>query len=343
MNTAVRKDYDVESGHWLGTNIMINIEPRCLSIGGIRKVYRLSIKHDNTQYVIKSFIHREDQKLAYDEVILQKEATRWANLFNSEKVPKKVKFLNTFIICYGRDVYCAEKYIPGLFEKHNSNFDFWNNYRNTPQAFTHYTWEKSKHKLLVCDIQGVGDVWTDAQILTVDGKGYGTGNIGRRGINMFLKMHTCNDLCKFLKLPRVNSKISDQNNYKITYDNYLRNFRARRTKHLNQTKPMFPKIDNRYNNPINYAYKQTSNKQPYPLGILLIQTERGYVIESVIKDSIMEIYGFCKGDSLMVANDIELSNLPIDIVKEILTDIFKSKDRSVIGYIRDSRELYRII
>ncbi len=29
--------------------------------------------------------------------------------------------------------------------------------RNTPQAFTHFSWEYTKHLLMVVDIQGVGD------------------------------------------------------------------------------------------------------------------------------------------------------------------------------------------
>jgi elongation factor 2 kinase len=41
--------------------------------------------------------------------------------------------------------------------------------RNTPQAFSHFTYESSDHMVLVCDIQGVGDVYTDPQMHTLDG------------------------------------------------------------------------------------------------------------------------------------------------------------------------------
>jgi hypothetical protein len=30
-------------------------------------------------------------------------------------------------------------------------------------AFSHFTWEASGRTLMVCDIQGVGDLWTDPQ------------------------------------------------------------------------------------------------------------------------------------------------------------------------------------
>ena len=56
--------------------------------------------------------------------------------------------------------------------KYNSNSGFVDNTacRQTPQAFSHFTFEKSGHELIVVDIQGVGDLYTDPQIHTVDGK-----------------------------------------------------------------------------------------------------------------------------------------------------------------------------
>jgi len=36
--------------------------------------------------------------------------------------------------------------------------------RNTPQAFSHFTYEVSNHELLAVDIQGVGDRYTDPQV-----------------------------------------------------------------------------------------------------------------------------------------------------------------------------------
>ena len=84
--------------------------------------------------------------------------------------------------------------------------------RNTPHAFSHFTYEASKHTLVICDIQGVGDIYTDPQlhttgelhfmfellcrdILTVlaeEDEIIGSGNFGRRGIQKFLESHKCN-------------------------------------------------------------------------------------------------------------------------------------------------------
>jgi hypothetical protein len=54
------------------------------------------------------------------------------------------------------------------------------------QAFSHFTWHASKGALLICDIQGVGDLYTDPQIHSSDGRGYGLGNLGQKGIDRFL-------------------------------------------------------------------------------------------------------------------------------------------------------------
>lgn len=51
----------------------------------------------------------------------------------------------------------------------------------TPQAFSHFTFERSGHQLIVVDVQGVGDLYTDPQIHTERGTDFGDGNLGRQG------------------------------------------------------------------------------------------------------------------------------------------------------------------
>ena len=57
--------------------------------------------------------------------------------------------------------------------------------RRTPHAFSHFTFVKSQFKKIVVNIQGVQDVYTDPSIHTMDGEGYGDGNLGIRGIALF--------------------------------------------------------------------------------------------------------------------------------------------------------------
>lgn len=54
-----------------------------------------------------------------------------------------------------------ERFIDGPYRKHNNNFGYVSEEeRNTPQAFSHFTYESSGHQLLCVDIQGVSDMYT---------------------------------------------------------------------------------------------------------------------------------------------------------------------------------------
>lgn len=63
---------------------------------------------------------------------------------------------------------------------------------------------------IVTDIQGVNDFYTDPQIHTKSGKGFGEGNLGQTGIHQFIKTHTCNPLCKYLNLEPLNNSNSSR-------------------------------------------------------------------------------------------------------------------------------------
>lgn len=55
------------------------------------------------------------------------------------------------------------------------------------QAFSHFTFERSGHQLIIVDIQGVGDLYTDPQIHTESGTDFGDGNLGKTNI-LFLEL-----------------------------------------------------------------------------------------------------------------------------------------------------------
>lgn len=144
---------------------------------------------------------------------LQVVAAALAESFNTRGPPKPIAFIMPFVIELlhrdGRPLYNVEPLLHGEYEKHNDNsggvyqstqLHF---QRNTPQAFSHFTWEASGKKCVVCDIQGVGDLYTDPQVHTTDGNGFGQGNCGELGINKFLGSHRCNEICTYFGLSPI--------------------------------------------------------------------------------------------------------------------------------------------
>ena len=126
----------------------------------------------------------------------------------------------------------VEKYLNGKFTKYNGN----NGYviKDTEvdgtvnltigevkltdflQAFSHWVYERSSNKMLVCDLQGILDLegrrpvfrLTDPVICS-KGKSctrYGKTDIGMAGIRQFCRHHKCNNVCKGLNLPLMRAR-----------------------------------------------------------------------------------------------------------------------------------------
>ena len=101
-----------------------------------------------------------------------------------------------------------EPYIPGTYVKYNNNAGWVNDaladdpFHQAAQAFSHFTFERSRGRFLVADLQGVGQVLTDPAIHTSDPARFplmGT-NLGEEGFKFFFARHTCNGVCRKLGL-----------------------------------------------------------------------------------------------------------------------------------------------
>jgi hypothetical protein len=204
---ALRHDFDIDSNKWNRTPVKVVLDERPFAEGSLRCAHRLQIVLDHGErqnFVAKISKDPSESRETYlRDVQAQSVAKRWASEFNAQRVPKKVDFIECAIIELaerpGRPLVGIEPFVEGVFQKHNSNISSGNE-RSTPNAFSHFTWEASKHTLLVCDIQGVGDLYTDPQIMTSSGVGYGRGNLGPNGIKAFFMRHKCNQVCELLGL-----------------------------------------------------------------------------------------------------------------------------------------------
>lgn len=163
-----------------------------------------------------------DREIYFRDVEIQTLAAYYAHLFNEYSPPKRVDFVKASILRLeereSAPLCGVERYIEGTYRKWNNNFGFVSeDERNTPQAFSHFSYESSNHRLLICDIQGVSDCYTDPQCHSIEQDGIGgKGNLGQRGIDRFLATHRCNAICRYLKLPSINANYSDLGTLPVT-------------------------------------------------------------------------------------------------------------------------------
>ncbi|CAG0922754.1 unnamed protein product, partial [Notodromas monacha] len=215
VEKAKRYRYNALKKIWVEDDVVVKMEPNSFNRGAMRECFRMKklsnfLKHqdwgkESNNYVAKRYMEPVDRSVYFEDVKLQMDAKLWGEEFNRHNPPKKVDIIQMYVVELvdrpNKPVFHLEHFIGGDYVKYNSNSGFvGDEFRQTPHAFSHFTFERSGHELLVVDVQGVGDLYTDPQIHTVSGTEYGDGNLGTRGMGLFFHSHVCNAICSKLNL-----------------------------------------------------------------------------------------------------------------------------------------------
>lgn len=212
---------------WETSEHLIRMETSAFARGSMRTCFRLKklsefLDHPSWEnascYVAKYYTHaievNHDQdpdhslnrQMVTNDIRLQMTSKYFAEIFNRFSPPKKVDVMQVMMMELpdrpGKPCYCLERYLGGKYVKYNSNVGFTDHHRNTPQAYSHFTFERSGGRLIIVDIQGVGDLYTDPQIHSINPESdeFGEGNLGLSGYAYFFHTHQCNSICRLLDL-----------------------------------------------------------------------------------------------------------------------------------------------
>jgi elongation factor 2 kinase len=195
----IRHLYHPGTKTWSTDQTIVKMEKEAFTHGAMRFCYRMKKRtpppmsatnhrfHNHgwtraSNFVAKAY-HKdgeidcsEEAKAAVqNDIMLQYEASYWAERFNGAEPPKTIVFIRAYAIEFpdreGKPWFPVERYIAGTdsygcgFTKHNTNAGFVDEdlHRVTPQLFSAYSFYCSEGTRLVADIQGVGDLYTDPQ------------------------------------------------------------------------------------------------------------------------------------------------------------------------------------
>lgn len=233
---VIRHLYNPEAQTWMEEETVVKMEKEPFTHGAMRFCYRMKKRSPPPQsasnhrfhsygwtrasnYVAKAYhkdgavdVSDDAKRNVRNDVILQYEASYWSQRFNEMDPPKKIMFIRSYAIEFpdrdGKPWFAVERFIAGsdsygvAFHKHNTNSGFVDEdlHRFTPQVFSAFSFYASRGRRLVADIQGVGDLYTDPQVLSSDYR-FGDGDLGPRGMALFFKTFRHNTVADSMGIP----------------------------------------------------------------------------------------------------------------------------------------------
>eukprot|EP00479_Gromia_sphaerica_P007132 TRINITY_DN2266_c0_g1_i1.p1 TRINITY_DN2266_c0_g1~~TRINITY_DN2266_c0_g1_i1.p1 ORF type:complete len:250 (-),score=45.92 TRINITY_DN2266_c0_g1_i1:122-871(-) len=197
-------------------NYRAQIAPKPFAKGSLRLAYSATVTesdHKSDVVILKEYYHKEyrwqDRVRTFHEMEVGTIAQFLAKQFASkcrELVGKPIEF-NTirmiqFPIREGNDCYMMEPYLDAKFERFSNNAEYLNPAPEFEifQTFTHWTYIATNKKMMIVDLEGAvfvnKYVLTDPAIHAVDKLRFGKTNLGAKGMETFLKVHKCGNLCQ---------------------------------------------------------------------------------------------------------------------------------------------------
>eukprot|EP00287_Rhodomonas_sp_CCMP768_P028542 CAMPEP_0202855766 /NCGR_PEP_ID=MMETSP1389-20130828/91684_1 /ASSEMBLY_ACC=CAM_ASM_000865 /TAXON_ID=302021 /ORGANISM="Rhodomonas sp., Strain CCMP768" /LENGTH=388 /DNA_ID=CAMNT_0049534389 /DNA_START=56 /DNA_END=1222 /DNA_ORIENTATION=+ len=212
LEKATMYTFDEEEEVWAKKVVYVRIAEKPFQQGTFRVCYKMWLLDENGEehpMVAKMFKKDKSVEEYFNEAFCQVISEGYAKEFNKIGMSRSVQFAPVHVLkLHERDgtFVTAEPFLKGSYVKHNDNDGHVDTLDPVPQAFSHFSWHASEGKLLICDIQGVGDHYTDPSIQTPDAdRMFGSGNIGEQTIVKFFRSHHCNCLCRAhgLRSPRA--------------------------------------------------------------------------------------------------------------------------------------------
>jgi Alpha-kinase family/von Willebrand factor type A domain len=213
LNDMMAHDDNIAMGI---TELTVHKRDQPFAQGALRVAFYARTAASTNRYVVKSF-KRGGKRLAHlaEDMRCQALCKAFALDFNALLGEEhSIDFIVTTCLKEksgtdsGDECLSLEPFIEGTYVKYNNNCGFVNKdnfgdrFNQAGQAFSHFTFERSQGRFLVCDIQGVENIMTDPVIHTLDPERFklADANLGKEGFKFFFATHTCNSICAKLGL-----------------------------------------------------------------------------------------------------------------------------------------------